>query len=493
MPGRVPAARVRPASEAPVRAERGCVLYWMIAHRRVGWNFALDRALEWVRELGKPLVVLEALGAGHPWASDRLHRFVLDGMADTARRLRGTGVAYYPYVEPARGAGAGLLRVLAEHAAVCVTDDFPAFVLPDVVAAAGRALPVRLEAVDSNGLLPLRAADRAFPTAHGFRRFLQRTLPGHLREQPRADPLARARLPALPRLPPDVTRRWPPAGAALLDGEAGALAALPVDHAVAPVETRGGATAGRRALARFVDDRLARYPEARSHPDAEATSGLSPYLHFGHLSAHEALARVVAREGWSPDRLARRPRATADGRRSGWWGLSAPAEAFLEQLVTWRELGFNTCAHCPGYDRFESLPAWARRTLAAHARDPRPALYSPAQLERAETHDPLWNAGQTQLVREGRLHNHVRMLWGKKILEWSRRPEDAFRVMVELNNRYALDGRDPNSWSGIGWVLGRYDRAWGPERPVFGTVRYMSSASTARKLRVREYVRRYAP
>jgi deoxyribodipyrimidine photo-lyase len=488
-PSAVPALRVRVANQAPVRADGTFVLYWMVAHRRVGWNFALDRALEWVRELGRPLVVLEALRADYPWASDRLHRFVLDGMADTARRLGGTGTTYYPYVEPARGVGQGLLRALGGHAAVCVTDDFPAFVLPRLVAAAARQVPVRLEAVDSNGLLPLRAADHAFPTAHGFRRFLQRSLPRHLRERPAADPLVRRRWPRLRGLPRAVTTSWPPAPSALLGGEAAALAALPIDHAVGAVETRGGTTAGRRALTRFLADRLPRYLQDRNQPEVEATSGLSPYLHFGHVSAHEVFARLTDQEDWSPDELA----TGATGRRSGWWGLSGPAEAFLDQLVTWRELGFNTCAHRPDFDAFEALPGWALRTLAKHAGDRRPALYRADQLERAQTHDPLWNAGQRQLVREGRLHGYIRMLWGKKILEWSERPEDALAVMIELNNKYALDGRDPNSYSGIFWVLGRYDRPWGPERPVFGTVRYMSSESTARKVRVREYIRRYGP
>jgi deoxyribodipyrimidine photo-lyase len=484
-----PALRVRRVNEAPVRANGAFVLYWMVAARRIGWNFALDRALEWVRELDRPLVILEALRADYPWASDRLHRFVLDGMADAARRLRGTGVLYYPYVEPVPGAGRGLLPALAAGAAVCVTDDFPVFRLPRLVAAAGRQLPVRLEAIDSNGLLPLRAADRAFPTAHGFRRFLQRSLPGHLGERPAADPLARGRWPRPPRLPGRVTTRWPPAAPALLAGDAAALAALPIDHSVGVVETRGGTTEARRALARFLDDRLERYLDDRNHPDAEATSGLSPYLHFGHLSVHEVFARLARRERWSPARLGR----TSRGSRSGWWGMSAAAEAFLDQLVTWRELGFNTCAHREDHDAFDALPAWALRTLGRHAQDRRPVRYTAEQLAGAGTHDPLWNAGQRQLLREGRLHNYVRMLWGKKILEWSERPEDALAVMVELNNRYALDGRDPNSYSGIFWVLGRYDRPWGPERPIFGTVRYMSSENTARKVRVRGYLRRYGP
>jgi deoxyribodipyrimidine photo-lyase len=488
-PSPVPALRVRPLTGAPVNVDGRFVLYWMIAHRRIGWNFALDRALEWVRKLGRPLLILEALRVDYPWASDRLHRFVLDGMADTARRLAPSPVTYYPYVEPARGAGKGLVRALGRQAAVCVTDDFPAFMLPRMVAAAARQVPVRFEAVDSNGLLPLRATDRAFPTAHGFRRFLQRTLPAHLAEFPSARPLARRRLPVLPGLPKDVTARWPAAGPDLLRGTATTLAALPIDHAVAVVETRGGTTAAHAALNRFLERRLARYDERRNQPEEEVTSGLSPYLHFGHLSAHEIFAAVARAEGWSARDLATR----ADGRRRGWWGMGQAAEAFLDQLVTWRELGFNMCAHRKDHDRFASLPDWARRTLGRHARDRRPVLYTPRQLEAAGTHDPLWNAGQVQLAREGRLHNYIRMLWGKKILEWSRRPEDALAVMIDLNNKYALDGRDPNSSSGIFWVLGRYDRPWGPERPVFGTVRYMSSENTARKLRVRGYIERYAP
>ena len=180
-----------------------------------------------------------------------------------------------------------------------------------------------------------------------------------------------------------------------------------------------------------------------------------------------------------------------DGRREGFWGLSAPAEAFVDQLVTWRELGYNRCALDPDHDRYETLPDWARATLDEHAADPRPHLYDLAAFERAETHDPLWNAAQNQLVREGRIHNYLRMLWGKKVLEWSRSPREALAILIELNNRYALDGRNPNSYSGIFWIFGRYDRPWGPERPIFGKVRYMTSANTARKVRVVEYVERY--
>jgi deoxyribodipyrimidine photo-lyase len=173
--------------------------------------------------------------------------------------------------------------------------------------------------------------------------------------------------------------------------------------------------------------------------------------------------------------------------------MSEAAEAFLDELVTWRELGFNMCWQREDYDQLKSLPEWAMKTLKSHEKDKRPYLYTPKEFQKAETHDRLWNAAQIQLVQEGRIHNYLRMLWGKKILHWSKTPGEALRVMLELNNKYALDGRDPNSFSGIFWVLGRYDRAWGPERRVFGKVRYMSCKNTARKVRVEAYLNKYAP
>jgi deoxyribodipyrimidine photo-lyase len=162
-------------------------------------------------------------------------------------------------------------------------------------------------------------------------------------------------------------------------------------------------------------------------------------------------------------------------------------------VLVWRELGFNMCALRADYDTYESLPAWARATLDQHADDPRPVRYSLDDLEHARTHDALWNAAQTQMVREGWFHNYMRMLWGKKILEWSPSPREALERMIHLMNKYSLDGRDPNSYSGYFWTLGRYDHPWPPARPIFGTIRYMSSENTARKLRVKGYVKKYQP
>jgi deoxyribodipyrimidine photo-lyase len=304
----------------------------------------------------------------------------------------------------------------------------------------------------------MRATERVYPTAFSFRRFLQKHLAPHLLETPEPDPFEGVRLPKLHALPAGILRRWP-AVRFPVD-----LSALPIDHNVVPAPLTGGEAEAGKRLDRFLKDRLRRYPEDRNLPGREGGSGLSPYLHFGHLSAHEIHARLP---------------------KSG-------SADFLDQLVTWRELGFNLCSKRPDYDRYESLPLWCRTTLGEHAKDRRDHVYSLGEFESAATHDPLWNAAQVQLVREGRIHNYLRMVWGKKILEWSESPQRALEIMIELNNKYALDGRDPNSYSGIFWILGRYDRAWGPVRPVFGKIRYMSSGNTARKFPVKEYLARHA-
>ncbi len=483
----VPEIRIRAGNSLIARQDGDFVLYWMIASRRTSWNFALDRSIEWAEKLGKPLVIFEALRAGYKWASDRMHSFVLDGMADNARTTENTGALYYPYVEPEPGAGDGLMVAMARHACVIVTDDFPCFFLPRMVASAAAHVSVLMEVVDSNGLLPMRQAEKAFPTAYAFRRFLQKELPGHLMALPSADPLRKARLPSAKPLSLEISTRWPKIPAQALNSGKHSLPAIPIDHKVPPVENRGSKSA-HRLLKSFLDDKLSKYPEARNEPSEPATSELSPYLHFGHISVHEVFSEIMKREEWSPEHLSVR----VNGSRTGWWGTSEPAEAFLDQIVTWRELAFNFCAVREDYDRFDSLPEWALKTLRKHERDERAYVYTLGQFEAATTHDPLWNAAQTQLVREGRIHNYLRMLWGKKIIEWTRTPTNALEIMVELNNKYALDGRDPNSYSGIFWCLGRYDRPWGPERPIFGTVRYMSSENTARKFNVRGYIQKYS-
>lgn len=501
----VPALRRRVLVDAEPSPEGDYVLYWMIATRRVAWNFSLDRAIELATRLGRPLLVFEPIRAAYRWASDRHHQAIIDGMAHHRAELAGTAVGYYPYVEPEDGAGRGLLEALARRACAVVTDDAPTFFTPSLLEAVARRLRhLRVEAIDSCGLLPLRATDRGYAAAYHFRRFLHKTLPAHLGSMPAADPLACVDLRALSGIPQDVATRWPPAYELLPDngfwgtdpaaGEEGErsghatldLGSLPIDHSVAPTGWRGGRAAARSRLAAFLDNGLGRYAGERNDPDAEVSSRLSAWLHYGHLSSHEVFHAVARREAWTPARIT----GPDDGRRAGWWGMKAGAEAFIDQLITWRELGYGFCYHEPDYARYETLPAWARATLDQHASDDRKHVYTLRELDAAETHDVVWNAAQRELVHAGTIHNYLRMLWGKRIVAWTEHPRDALDFMTELNNRYALDGRDPNSSSGIMWILGRFDRGW-PEREIYGKVRTMTTRSTRRKVALDGYLRRW--
>lgn len=485
----VPEIRIRQINQSPLKDDGEYVLYWMIANRRIRYNFSLQRAVELAKTLEKPLVVLEALRCDYQWASDRMHRFVLQGMADNRKQFAETPATYYCYVEANAGKGSGLLETLAEKACAIVTDDFPCFFLPRMLEHVAPRLPVSLEAIDSNGLLPLRAASQVYPTAYAFRRFLHKELPPHLLETPKTNPLAHFKLPELKHLPADILERWTMVSDQLLEATPEVLADLPLNHSVGSAAFDGGAEAAHQALKRFLDHRFNRYADERNLPEEEVTSGLSPYLHFGHISAHDIFDHIARREHWSVEKIMDQK---ATGKRSGWWQMSETAESFLDELITWRELGYNMCWQRDDYDQYSSLPDWAQTTLEEHASDPREYTYSLEEFEQAQTHDPLWNAAQTQLVTEGRLHNYMRMLWGKKILHWSESPQKALEIMIELNNKYAVDGRNPNSYSGIFWCLGRYDRAWGPEREIFGKIRYMSSKNTARKFSVDGYLERYS-
>jgi deoxyribodipyrimidine photo-lyase len=245
---------------------------------------------------------------------------------------------------------------------------------------------------------------------------------------------------------------------------------LHLDTRVSPGKTfQGGTDAALRALSRFIRDRLRGYAKNRNHPETDATSQLSPYLHFGQIGPHTVALAI--------DNAA----APADDR-----------EAFLEELIVRRELAVNFVRYNPRFRTLAGVEPWARLTLDAHARDRRPRLYTEGQLANTETHDPLWNAAQRQMVTSGWMHGYLRMYWAKKILEWSPTPEEAYDICVRLNDRYELDGRDPNGYAGIAWAVGgKHDRAWGPERPVYGKIRYMSLASTSRKFDSRAYIEKW--
>lgn len=484
-------ARLSLDANERVTSDKQYVLYWMTAARRPRYNLALERAAILAARHGLPLVVLEALRVGYEHASARFHTFVLQGMADNARHFAANDVTYLPYLEPQQGAGKGLVQTLAQDALLVVTDDYPCFFLPRMLSAFADVSPCPVEAVDGNGVYPMHDAERHFTRAHSLRRHLQKRLPnlfrdGYQKALPSPDPLVHLRDVHLPEQPelPDL-KAWPMVDSTR-DTEA-LIADLPIDHSVAATKLEGGFVAAGARLRRFITERLASYGAGRNHPDDDGASGLSPYLHFGHIGAQEVFAALAEHHNWDESHFADK----VTGQRHGFWGLPESTEAFLDELITWREIGFNACLMLEQYDAYESLPEWAQKTLNEHRDDPRDVL-TLETLENAETPDPVWNAAQRQLREEGVIHNYLRMLWGKNVLAWSKSPPEAAARLIYLNDKYALDGRDPNSYSGIFWVLGRYDRAWGPERPIFGKVRYMTSESTKKKLRLKKYLARFS-
>lgn len=468
------------------------VLYWMQINRRLHYNYALDYAASWALKLRIPLVILEGLACDYPWASARTSAFLLEGMAEHASQLKDhPSITYIPFPEREAGQYAALVNTLTRHAAIVVSDEYPVFIMRERNDEWEKRLSVPFHTVDSNGILPMALSERAPYSAFVFRRLMQKYFLECWDQPPDYDPLRNMKNFGTPGLDDRVLEKQSEGYRYLSSDDQIADFVDGLDtlrQSIRPVSLRGTREAALSRLDAFLEEDLSGYDEERNNANADCTSRLSPWLHTGKISTFEIVSGVFSRqpEGW--DMRSLRP---AGGKRSGFFGGHPAVESFLDEVITWRETGFHHAWHTPMYADYESLPEWARKTLEDHSGDPREYVYSYMEFEEARTHDPLWNAAQIQLRTEGRIHNYLRMLWGKKVLEWTPDPRTALRYLVDLNNYYALDGRDPNSYSGIFWIFGRFDRAWGPERPVFGKIRYMSSESAMRKLKPDAYLNRY--
>lgn len=445
--------RVRQLNHAAARDGGRYVLYWCRCNRRADSNHALSFAAALANRLELPLLMLECLGCADPYDNDRMHTFVLEGVPETAAALRRLGIGYVFHLARRKNEPAPFAPLLKEAAAF-VTDDYPS-----ALAARPYGLPdtpeVPAYAVESSCVVPPAAIGQRCYAAYSIRPRIRRLLPQFLKPAPAIRLKYRYRA-AIPPFHTEVRAAGVPA----------LVAECEIDHRVPPSTLyRGGRRQALRRLARFLDDRLCRYAREKNEPSAHATSGLSPYLHFGHISAIEIAlaAQQCARE----HKLA--------------------ADEFLEELIVRRDLAFNFAWYSPRVDSLQELPEWARATLARHRKDRRHPLYTREQFENAATADALWNATQKELRLRGTVHGYYRMYWGKKILEWSAAPEEALATMIHLHDRYALDGRDPNTYGNILWCFGLHDRPW-PERPVYGTVRSMSLAGMERKSHTGAYI-----
>jgi deoxyribodipyrimidine photo-lyase len=473
--------RLRNVNDRPVDASGDYILYWMQLYRRLDHNHALNYALALAAHHKKPLVVYEGLKLGYPWASRRLHRFILEGMLDNFETAKKLGLNYWPFVETPDQLGRGLLTQLASNAVAVVTDDFPCFIIPGQTAALAAKVDVPVIAVDGNSVVPFANLGAPVSAAAHLRPRIHKAFAEAW--QHRAGSRMRISDAAMKPVDPP----FPLWHAADLDAF---VASLPLDASVPPVPgIRGGSVAAKERLRDFVQRKLRGYADSRSaptSPDDGHASGLSPYLHFGHLSIEEVAEAVLSARGeWSPEML----NLSCRGKRDGYFSDDADINNFLDEALTWRDVGMNW--HWTRRDDTASLrkalPTWAWESLSRHADDERTHLYTLDEWEAGETHDPLWNAAQKELVATGAMQNYLRMLWGKKVLEWSRTPEEAYQTLVHLNNKYALDGRNPNSYTGILWCFGLFDRPWAPERDVYGVIRYMSSDNTAKKFKLAGY------
>lgn len=438
------------------------ILYWMRTAARGHENPALDAAVSLGNAMGKPVLVYQAVSERFPYASDRHHAFMLQGAKAVAAELAARDIAHVVHVERPGHRGAHL-KTLARRAVAIVTEAMPTMPMRRMAEVLAADAPVAMAQVDTACLLPMPLVGKPFTRAFAFRKATEKKRAPRIEAgwQDVKPTVAAWRPEGLPFEPVDIQ-------SADLDA---LIAAAEIDHAVGPVaDTPGGSPAGYARWADFRDNRLGGYAKRRNNAvDRHAVSRLSAYLHHGHVS---------------PFRIARE--AAAHG--------GPGAEKFLDELLVWRELAYTWCWHTRDHETVDCLPDWALSSLRAAEDDPRPDLLTWEEMARGQSGDRLWDAAQASLRIHGELHNNLRMTWGKAILPWTPDPETALERLIDLNHRYALDGRDPNSYGGLLWCLGQFDRPFEPVTPIFGAVRPRSTEQHAARLDLDRYVDRvFAP
>ncbi len=446
-----------------IQPEGEYVLYWMQSTHRFEENWALRQATLEADRLGKPLVIYQGLNPHYEHANDRTHAMIVGNAAELASRAGSLGYTYLFHLRERIGGDNRVVDRLAARATLVVTDDFPTAGVAERTARVAARLNCRLLAVESHAIVPAAAMTKEEFAARTIRPKLAKLR--DLALEPVQDQPPKKRVSAALRKSLEVDA----VDFASFDAPA-AIAACDIDHAVPAVSlVPPGLVAARARLEAFCSGPLSNYAERRNEPgDADGSSRLSPYLHFGQISAAE-VARTVRERG-----------------------APAEVEKFFDELITWRELALNFCMKNPNFGTLAGLPNWVHENMARHASDPRQHVYDLAAFEAAATHHPLWNAAQRELVATGSMHNVMRMYWGKYIVLWSASYAEALRIMIHLNNKYGLDGRDPSSFGGVQWCLGKFDRPW-TRRPVLGTIRYMSIDLAYKKFDARDYERRWTP
>jgi deoxyribodipyrimidine photo-lyase len=448
--------RIRIRRDGPPHPEGKCVVYWMQRAMRVFENPALDVAIDAANHLGLPVVIFFSVIPNYPNANLRHYHFMQQGLRDVEQDAAERGTGFILRRHPHNS----LEKFLAEvEAAMLIGDENPCREPERWRKVLARKLKLPYWTVDADVVVPSNVFGRDYFLLQHLRPHLQAALPKFFTGSKQPKPQHSWRNPksfAADSLARDITAGF-----------------KDLDRSIKPVDTFiGGTHAALKHLHDFIDHGLKDYGENRNHPELRGTSRLSPYLHFGNISP--VTVALAARN------------AVTQGK------TSQPAcDRFLEQVISWRELSVLFVKYNENYDNWECAESWARQSLVEHTGDPRPYRYTLDELERARTHDDLWNAAQREMVETGWMHNYMRMYWAKMILEWAPDPARAYEWAVTLNDRYELDGRDPNGYAGIAWaIVGKHDRPWF-NRPVFGLVRSMTAASTAKKFDAKQYINQY--
>ena len=429
------------------------VLYWMQMFKRTTHNHALNFAVRQANERKVSLVVYEGLKYYYPWASDRIHTFILEGVEEKRAEFAKLGIKYLFYLQQDESSPKNTVAEIAKDACLIVTDDFPCFIIPKHNQRIAERAEIPVYAVDSNGVIPLSKYEKEEYGAYTIRPKIKRMLPDYLKFEKDEKVIVRAD--NLKVNCPDTK----------VENIAELVKHCAIDHSVKPSPIyHGGSINAQKRLKHFIKNIFPNYAETRNECSVDGSSRLSPYLHFGFLSVYEIVEAVENADV---------PKESKD--------------AFLEELIVRRELSYNFTKFNDKYDSLECLPNWVQETMRKHIDDKRERIYSVEQLEKFQTNDEIWNAAQRELVQTGGMHNYVRMLWGKNVIGWTNNYEEAFAILEDFNNKYALDGRNPNSYAGILWCFGKHDRPW-MERPVFGMMRYMTSGSTGKKFNAKKYI-----
>jgi len=437
--------RIQVLNRGPVR-NRKYVLYWMQAAQRAEYNHALEYAIEWANEQQKPLVVCFGIIDDYPEANLRHYTFMLEGLIKTQKALEAKGIQLV-----IRHQTPDLTAIeLSRQASLVIVDGGQLRIQRKWRRNVADKIDCALHEVETNLIVPVETASVKEEFSAGtFRPRITKKI-------------GRFLLPAKHKKPKQDSLGLKFDSFDISDNKK-ALASLRIDRSVGPITAfHGGTNKAKRRLKNFIKNKLDGYAEFRNDPGLNYLSNMSPYLHFGQISPLYIALQVM--------------KSKCPGK-----------DAYLEELIVRRELSHNFVFYNSNYDSFTGLPPWSKTTLNFHRRDKRQYVYSLKEFEEAATHDPYWNAAQKEMVITGKMHGYMRMYWGKKILEWSRSPQAAFKTALYLNNKYELDGRDPNGFTGVAWCFGKHDRAWG-RRPIFGKIRYMNAAGLKRKFDPDKYV-----